>query len=233
MALILAAGIYLADRPNTAPAVMQALASSTRHRVTQRWLALAPGGTGRVDLPHTVAVTHDQAPKFTLLDRLTADAAGFDWVLLCDDDIEVGDGFVDGLIAAAERFDFALAQPARTTDSFIDHPIVAAIPGLAARQTRFVEIGPVLCIRRDAVPLLLPFGAECGMGWGLDFIWPVRLEAAGLRLGIIDSVPVAHRLRPPVTGYTHAAANAAMERLLATEPHLPRDVAFTTLAEYR
>ncbi|WP_419757429.1 hypothetical protein [Acidisoma sp.] len=232
MSSVLAVGIYLADRPHAAGHLLYELAGSRAHEVTQRWTALAPGGAGYCDLPCTVAIEISPAPKFSLIDAMTHDADNFDWVFLCDDDIEVPADFIDNFIELAERFDFALCQPARTTDSYIDHGIVARMAGLSARRTRFVEIGPLVAIRRDAMPLLLPFGNDCGMGWGLDFIWPGIIEEAGLRMGIIDAVPVAHRMRKPVTGYDHGGASRAMFQLMAAHPHLPREQAFTVLEAY-
>ncbi len=227
MSSVLSVGIYLADRPHAGGHLIHELAGSRAHAVTQRWTALAPGGAGFFDLPCTVAIEVESAPKFALIDAMTRDAAGFDWVLVIDDDVELPEGFIDRFIDLAERHDFALCQPARTADSYIDHSIVMRMPGLTARRTRFVEIGPVVAIRRDAVSLLMPFGAECGMGWGLDFIWPVIIERAGMRMGIIDATPVAHRLRKPVAGYDHGGASQAMFRRLAAYPHLSRDAAFT------
>ena len=177
-------------------------------------------------------VVTEPTTKFALLDQLSEDALSYDWVMCCDDDIEMGPGFVDTLIGLSERHDFALSQPARTADSFIDHPIVQVLPGLAARRTRFVEIGPLTCIRRDAMPLLLPFGDECGMGWGLDFIWPVRLERAGLRLGIVDAAPVAHRIRRSGVCYDCSSAHQAMAWMLAQHPHLTVGEAFTVLEAF-
>lgn len=232
MARILVAGVYLADRPNTAAHMMFELAGSQDHEVVQRWIALAPAGRGRYDLPLTEMVVTDPTSKFALLDQLTDDAQDFDWLLLCDDDIEVGPGFLDRLISVAERQDFALAQPGRTADSFTDHPIVQVLPGLLARRTRFVEIGPFTCVRRDAMPLLLPFGEACGMGWGLDFVWPVRLERAGLRMGIVDAAPLAHRIRRPATGYNSVIAGRDMCATLAREAHLTQDEAFSILEVY-
>lgn len=232
MAEILVAGIYLAHKPNTAAHVMLECAASNHHHVTQRWIALAPGGEGRFDLPMTEFVITEKTPKFVLLDRLLTDHARFDWLVLADDDIELGPDFLDTLIERATRHDFALCQPARTADSFIDHPIAQIMPGLGARRTRFVEIGPITLIRRDAASLLLPFGAESGMGWGLDFVWPVVLEQQGLRLGIIDAAPVAHRLRPPASEYAHADAHRQMFDLLAGASHLSHDAAFTVLEAY-
>jgi hypothetical protein len=232
MSRVLVVGIYLADQPHAAGRLLYELAGSGVHEVTQRWTALAPGGEGHCDLPCTVSIEVVPASKFALIDMTTEDAYNFDWVIICDDDIELPDEFLDDFLGLAERFDFALCQPARTADSYIDHGIVMQMPGLSARRTRFVEIGPLIAIRRDAVPLLLPFGVDCGMGWGLDFIWPGIIERAGLRMGIIDAVPVAHRMRKPVTGYDHEGASRAMFHLLAAHPHLPRDEAFTVLEAY-
>ena len=232
MASVLVAGIYMAGKPNTAAHVMHQLAGSAQHHVCQRWIALAPGGVGRFDLPCTYKVVTEPEPKFSLLDQLTEDACDFDWVLLCDDDIELGSGFLDTLICLSNKHDFALSQPARTSDSFTDHPIVQVIPGLSARRTRFVEIGPVVCIRNDACKLLLPFGREAGMGWGLDFVWPVKLEERGLRMGILDGAPVAHRIRRPAVGYDTRIAQLSMADLLARNPYLARGDAFTVLEAY-
>ena len=232
MSRVLAVGIYLADRPNAAGHILYELAGSAAHEVTQRWTALAPLGKGYCDLPCTVSIEIESIPKFSLMDAMTHDADNFDWMLICDDDIELPEHFLDEFLETAERFDFALCQPARTEDSYIDHGIVMRMPGLSARRTRFVEIGPLVAIRRDAMSLLLPFGNACGMGWGLDFIWPGIVEDAGLRMGIIDRVPVAHRLRKPVTGYDHEGASRAMFQLLAAHPHLSRDQAFTVLEAY-
>ncbi|MCR6476970.1 hypothetical protein NU688_12485 [Variovorax sp. ZS18.2.2] len=229
MANVLVAGVYMADKPNTAAHLVHQLAGSAQHNVCQRWIALAPGGAGRFDLPCTYKVVTAPAPKFSLLDQLTEDALDFDWVLLCDDDVEVGPGFLDALIRLSDKHDFALSQPARTSDSFTDHPIVQVIPGVAARRTRFVEIGPVVCIRRDACKLLLPFGPEVGMGWGLDFVWPVKLEHRGLRMGILDATPIAHRIRRPAGGYDTRTAHLSMSDLLARHPHLDKNEAFTVL----
>lgn len=232
MASVLVVGVYMADRLNTAAHMIHALADSADHAVTQRWIALAPGGRGRFDLPSTEMVVIEPTPKFVLLDGMTEDMLDFDWLLLCDDDVEVGAGFLDRIIAVSEKYDFALSQPARTADSYIDHPIVQVMPGLTARRTRFVEIGPVVCMRRDAMGLLLPFGEASGMGWGLDFVWPVRLERAGLHLGIVDAAPVMHRIRRPAAAYDWSAAHQEMCQTLASESYFTKDDAFTVLEAY-
>lgn len=232
MSKVLLAGIYLAHRPNTAAHIAYQCASSRDHAVTQRWAAVALGGAGLSDLPGTIARYTEVTPKFTIIDALAADAGDFDWLLISDDDVELPDGFIDCFLALAGQFDFALCQPARTIDSYIDHGLVMQAPGLLARRTRFVEIGPFVAIRRDAMRHLLPFGPEAGMGWGLDFIWPVTMERAGLRLGVIDAAPIAHRMRKPVTGYDHGTESRAMFERMALNPYLPHEEAFTVLEAY-
>jgi hypothetical protein len=216
---LLCVGVYLADVENTARHVTEVLSRSRTLDIEMRWIALTTKN-GATDVPGTVAVVRERTPKCVLINRLLENFERFDWVMLCDDDVEIAEGFADALIAMANFADFALLQPARTLDSYIDHPIVGQFPGLLARQTRFVEIGPVVCMRRDAARLLLPFSPESDMGWGLDLIWPHRIESAGLRMGIVDAVPVAHRIRAPVTGYNYDAANGEMRRVLASNPHL-------------
>jgi hypothetical protein len=229
---VLCVGIYLADHENTAAHITRIFSGSRRVDLVQRWLALTSGKGGRTDIRGTVGVVSEPTPKLVLLNRLLTDRSAFDWVILSDDDIEVGDGFVDALIAMAERFDFALCQPARTHDSYVDHCFVARLSGLLGRQTRFVEIGPLVCMRADAVPLLLPFNEDCRMGWGLDFVWPIIIENAGLRMGIIDSVPIAHRIRKPTTNYRHEDAHREMAWTLATNRHLTHQDAFQIVESF-
>lgn len=228
---VLSVGIYLADQENTARHVSSVLSRSRTLDIEQRWIGLSLKGSP-TDVPGTVAVVREKVPRCELINRLIDGFESFDWVIINDDDIEIAEGFADALIAVASYTDLALCQPARTHDSYIDHRFVAQFTGLVARRTRFVEIGPVVCMRRDAARLILPFPGDIQMGWGLDFIWPRRIEDAGLRLGIIDAVPVAHRLRKPVTGYKWEEANAEQQRLLATYPHYTAEQAFRILEVY-
>lgn len=219
---VLVLGIYLADRPNLVRHIVQELHESIRYRVTQRWAAL----NGEAPAPHVARVTHikisQRVPKFALLNRLMegVDIAAYDFILLCDDDIQLPESFLDRLLDRQRKYDFALAQPARTHDSYTDHPIVEQVDGLDGRRTRFVEIGPVVCMRRDAALHLLPLDETSGMGWGVDFIWPVVMERAKLKMGIIDATPVAHKLRPPVQTYDHSEAVSQMRVYLSDKPHL-------------
>lgn len=229
---VLVCGVYVADRENWAADEIRELAASTQHDVTQRWVALNVSGEGPADLPSTVLVEPELTGKFTLINRLIENVESFDWLLVCDDDVRLPPSFLDRYVAHVDRFGFALSQPARTADSYIDHLIVTQMPGLTGRLTRFVEIGPVFCIHRSAYPLLLPFDERTSMGWGLDLVWPFLLDRQNLRMGIIDATPVGHSLRKPVANYSHQKAAKEMEDFLVHVPHLTRAEAFTVLEAY-
>ncbi len=95
---------------------------------------------------------------------------GYHWLLIVDDDVELPRDFLDVFISLAERHGFRLAQPAHAFASHAAWEVTRLRPGLTARRTRFVEIGPVTAIRADAFDILLPF-PDLQMGWGLDAHW--------------------------------------------------------------
>ena len=231
---VLVLGVYLVDKPNLAGEIARELARTSRWQVEQRWVAL-----GRSPVPSELAAvtttsTRQPTPKFEIVNRLLGEAAAerFDYVVVTDDDIALSAGFLDAYLALVERHDLALAQPARSHDSFIDHHFVEQLDGLDARWTRFVEIGPLFSMRRDALTRLAPFDPGSPMGWGYDFVWPVVMEEAGLHMGIVDATPVTHSLRKPVAHYDYNDANRAMQAYLSSHAHLRRDRAFTIVRAF-
>jgi hypothetical protein len=221
-------GVHLTDVPSLAAEIAAECARSCDWSVTQRWIALGRRACSREMQPHTVAHAAPPASKFALLNTQLADLSTetFRYVLVLDDDIELPVGFVDSYLGWVETCRFALAQPARTHDSSIDHVIVEQLDGLDARQTRFVEIGPCLSMTRAAVNQLIPFDEAAPMGWGLDFVWPLQLEAKGLTLGIVDATPVRHAFRRTVSLYEHGPTDRAMREYLLQRPHLTKSEAF-------
>lgn len=141
-----------------------------------------------------------------------------DWILIVDDDITVGRHFLDRLLAVAERFEFSLAQPALSRASYGWYNVNRRHPAVC-RQTRFVEIGPVVLMRREAYEQLAPFPEE-GMGWGLDLHWAAVAERLEWRLGVIDAVPVRHETRRYASAIDYASSREAAERLLAERDHV-------------
>lgn len=231
---ILVLGVYLTDKENYAPSILAELQKSRDWAVEQRWVGLGKAAPDS-DLQALTALRQKKpAPKFVLLNRLLADInlSAYEYLLVVDDDIMLPEGFVDDYLSLVERYHLAVAQPARTHDSYIDHPFVERLDGIAARRTRFVEIGPLFSLHRSAFKAFLPFDEGSPMGWGYDFVWPCLALDQGLHMGVVDAVAVAHSLRPPVMHYDYNSANAAMGRFLAQRPHLSKKDAFFIVESY-
>lgn len=219
---VLVLGVYMADRTNSADHLVQAFASTQSVQVEQRWVALngASDSPGLRDVTSIIATQRE--PKFSLLNRLLrpADMDDFDFVIACDDDIYLSKGFLPAYIAYQQKFDFAVAQPARAWHSHFDHSFVLRRPWLQARQTLFVECGPLVSFRKDAVKLLLPFDQTSQM-WGMDLVWSEVIDRHRLKMGIIDALSIDHSLRPQASVYNRAEEAAAMNTYLSTRPHIP------------
>ena len=213
---VLVLGVYLADKPNLAPEIALALGQS-KHRVTQRWASVGTGSHRVAEMSALTAATYETpTPKFQIINTLLASEqlSAYDHVIVADDDIELPPWFMDDYIGLQEVFGFALAQPARSLQSNVDHLVTLERHSCIARQTGFVEIGPLFSMAARAFPLLLPFDESFYMGWGLDHVWPVMLRDAGLTQGIIDITPVHHRMRPVATTYSGDVARKRMSEAL-------------------
>jgi hypothetical protein len=182
-----------------------------------------------------IAITHAGGRgKFENLNALLAEnpAEGFDWLVIVDDDVLLPSGFLDAFLFLAERFDFALAQPAHRWRSHAGWQITRRRPGVVARETRFVEIGPVCALRAPTFRELLPF-PPLRFGWGLDAHWSAVGAARGWRLGVIDATPVRHGLRRIASSYDRSDAVAEAQGFLADQPYTPAVEAQRTLAAHR
>jgi hypothetical protein len=208
---VLAIGIYRQAEPRGL--------ESSRHEVTRAF-----GRLGDDELT---------GGKFENLDRLLASAPrSYDWLLLVDDDVELPERFVDRLLGVCERLDLALAQPAQTLASHAAWQVTRRRPASLARETRFVEIGPVTALRRDAAELLTPF-PELRFGWGLDLHWAALARERGWRLGVIDALPVRHEQGGVASTYAHDEAVAEARAFLSGRPFVPAAEAQATLATHR
>jgi hypothetical protein len=227
-------GVYLSAQENNIEHIVKEFSSSRKWDVKQKWAAV--GGVARTQAVNnaTSFLLEEIMPKFIVLNRLLANEilGDYDFVLISDDDISLPDNFLDNYLDLVLRYGFALAQPARTHQSYIDHHFVAQMEGLVARRTRFVEIGPLISIRRDFFSILLPFDETSPMGWGYDFVWPCLVEERGLRMGIIDATPVEHSLRKPVAYYSYKDASGTMEAFLSGKDHLSRGEAYTIIESF-
>ena len=231
---VLALGVYLSEGVHSAEHIAAALAKSGPGiEVVQRWAAIGTVSTNPELARLTVVQSVEMQPKFELINRalVGVEISTFDYVLVCDDDIYLPDGFVAFFLAYQQAFDLALAQPARAWHSHFDHAFALRRPWLLARRTRFVECGPLISIRRDAASFLVPFSNPAQL-WGLDLVWPVEIERRGLKMGIIDAIAVDHSLRPQASAYDKEQQDAAMHRFLARIEHLPMKEAFIVLDRY-
>lgn len=230
---VLVVGVYLSDKPSLYRQISTELQTAKEWAVEQAWICLGTQGPEKGDLLVKRHVT-ERIPKFSLANQLIAefDLNRYDYVVVCDDDIDLPDGFLDAYLRITARRGYGLSQPARTHDSYTDHYFVNQLLGIESRQTRFVEIGPVFVLAKAAYAALLPFDEASPMGWGYDFVWPVQCEQNHLAMGIVDAVPVTHKIRKPVACYSYDEANAAQHAFLAAREHLPSYKAFSILNVY-
>ncbi len=172
--------------------------------------------------------------KFQNLNHLLAahPTDGYDWLLVVDDDVVLPHHFLDRLLFLAERFDFQLVQPAHRARSHAAWRVTRRRTGVVARQTPFVEIGPVTAFARATFPVLLPF-PDVRMGWGLDMHWAALARERRWRCGVLDAVAIRHSVAPAGEAYSRAAAVAEARALLAGRPHLTAAEAQTTLVTHR
>jgi hypothetical protein len=221
---ILTLGVCLAEQRNSFAHVSAELGRSRCHEVMQRWVVIDPSCTpSERRSEHVYERLHNEkAPRPKLINSLLEDqdCASFDYIALVDDDITLPRGFIDDYIAMHCRLGFALSQPARTFNSYINFPITKRVPGLLGRETHFVEGGPVVCIGKELFKDLLPLDEAAPNSYGADLTWPPIVHARGFTMGVIDCVPVDHSLRAAATTYELQPTIAAMARYLSTRAHV-------------
>lgn len=156
-----------------------------------------------------------------------------DWTITIDSDVRLTPRWLDRFVAACELFDLSLAQPANTRRSYESYDLTRRALTAIARETRFVEIGPVTAFRADAARELLPFPDDAGMGWGLDLVWSRIAAEHGWRMGIVDVAPIRHEDKGHGNTYMAQRAADAQERFLGTHPHASREEALRTIRSHR
>lgn len=224
---VLVIGIYMAQKDNYVEHLVEVFGKARSVLVEQRWVCMLGQPPSEAVKVVTAQILKDLKPKWQIINELVTpdDLQKFDYFLFSDDDVLVADDFADSFFAEQQQLDFALAQPARTWRSYTDHEIVRRRPLLRARQTNFVEGGPIVSFRRDFLSLVYPFSLESPMGWGYDLTWPIIARGQGLAIGIIDCVPVDHSLRPRGALYRDQEQLALMSAYLDHHPHVrPKEV---------
>ena len=156
----------------------------TRHEVAMHTIAM--GERGKFE--HLNALLDAHAP------------AGYDWLLVIDDDVVLPRGFLDRFVHCAEEAGLQLAQPAHRRHSHAAWPVTRRRRGAGVRESRFVEIGPLTAFAACDVrrPAAVP-GAAHGLGPGRALVGARRRArlAAGDRRRDADAAHDARRRRLP------------------------------------
>jgi hypothetical protein len=221
---VLVTGIY---RPGTPLAL--ATLRSDRHEVR---FALGATDAAEPALAEQTVAERLAGGKFANLNRVLVGVERFDWLLVVDDDVRLPARFLDRFLAVCERFELDLAQPAQSQRSHSAWRVTRRRPASLARETRFVEIGPVTAFGRRAAAELLPF-PELRFGWGLDLHWAAVAAERGWRVGVVDATPVRHESALVGSTYRVEDAQAEAAAFLADRPHLPAARAGDVLSTHR
>jgi hypothetical protein len=214
---VLVLGVERPEHQVAARAAQRELARS-RHEVDL--YTCPPGNGGRFENLNRMLAAHAPAQH------------NYDWLLTIDDDVTLPRGFLDRLLFLAERLALDLAQPAHRLRSHAAWQVTRRQPGAVARETRFVEIGPVTLFAPTTFATLLPF-PSLRMGWGLDLHWAALARTHGWRLGVLDALAIGHAAAPAASAYSRAEAEAEARAFLAGRPYLSAPEAQVTLATHR
>jgi hypothetical protein len=175
----------------------------------------------RID-PDLASSTIGSGPgsRLELHNRL-AGSADDEWLVVSDDDVRFEHGTIVDFVRTAALLGLDIAQPAHERGSYATHRITRRLPFHAARETTFVECGPIVAFSPRAAARILPF-PDFGMGWGLELLWH-DLRTEGYRLGIVDSVSIVHLFRA-ARSYDNSDEEDRLKRLL-------RERGLTSLAD--
>lgn len=128
-----------------------------------------------------------------LLNRLLCEVGeSTDWIVVVDDDVELLRGWsIPAALGAMSLLGVDFAQPAHASGSIHSHTFNVRRPVIAARTVRTVEIGPLIMVRQPWISSIVPFPADGGMGYYLEWFW-AELSGLGCRSAVLDCVPMRH-----------------------------------------
>jgi hypothetical protein len=193
---VLLTAVQVPGREADLARVIAAMSRSKRHRVTTAVAPMAPVG------------------KFDNIARAIAghDLSQFDWLLVTDDDVDIPEDFLDLLVYFGHAHALKLLMPAHKFCSHSSARLIERRWGCLARQTRFVENGPVTLFHRDTFAALIPF-PSLRWAWGIDVFWSHVAMQHGWKMGVIDAAALKH-LRPVGNSYDRNEARREAEEFL-------------------
>jgi hypothetical protein len=135
------------------------------------------------------------------------------WVVLADDDTFFIKGSLAETIDIMKRAAFSLAQPSHSVFGWWTSIFNVSRPLLIARDTNYVEQGPLLIADWMFSKEILPFPDDNDMGWGIEAEW-YQAKVGRFRSGVIDACRVVHCSRNART-YLAAPEMQRMEERLS------------------
>jgi hypothetical protein len=151
--------------------------------------------------------------KYELINRLVEGVNESHYVIVADDDIVIARGDIQKLIGIGRRAHLDLFQASHAWGSFNTYPITSRRFLSVARETTFVEIGPLFVVAPEWRGRFLPFPDDIGMGWGLEIFW-YEIQRQGCRFGVVDAVSLLHLQAPGGTYASDGAEQLRLERAM-------------------
>jgi hypothetical protein len=118
----------------------------------------------------------------------------YDWIIVTDDDITTPNGLLDECLFLATKLNFRIFQPAHRFHSFCTYQVNQRHWQTLARETYFVESGPLLGFHQSTLKSLLPF-PSLQWTWGIDVYWSELARRRGWKIGVVDAIPIRHKRR--------------------------------------
>jgi len=174
---VLIVGIAVPGREQESETVVKAIAQS-RHRVDCRVVPMEDRG------------------KFANVNYALSqvDPTQYDWIIVTDDDITTPAGLLDECLYLSEKLNFRIFQPAHRFHSFCTYQVNQRHWDTLARETRFVESGPLIGFHQSTFKALLPF-PSVHWTWGIDVYWSELARRRDWKIGVIDAIPIRHKRR--------------------------------------
>lgn len=213
---------YMADRPNLADELIKSVKEAKSVKID---LVLTNNSSFKSSSNTIPYVKYTQlGKKFDSVEKIIKKEfkSYHDYVIIIDDDVKLPLGFFDKYFKIVNGFNLIVSQPAVSYDS--NEPVGKVSKQIAqsiVHLSSFIETGPVTCFERKAVSVC-PFSGGSPMGWGLDFVWAYICRENGWRMGVVDFVPVQHKIRKVAEYYASQRECQLMWDYLSKVAHMPR-----------
>jgi hypothetical protein len=135
------------------------------------------------------------------------------WVVLADDDFLFINGGLARTMEVMKRANFVLAQPGQSLLGWWSILFNVSRPLTTARDTNYVEQGPIVIADPTFAPKIFPLPEKNDMGWGVEAEW-FRMKEGNARIGIVDSCRVVHFKQNAVSYPVGPELKKMNERLL-------------------